>query len=1013
MGQKQLYHIALELVIEACANHQKSDVSLAALQEICTCLDSRFSVKDFSEELLGKTEFYNKNSGTDDESLFIREQHIPLLVRNGKLCTPADKFKAYIIIEGWASEYGLPDEQMCRKIGVSLGLGNKVVDIVRNLSQNTLRPELSDSYIHIVPVKSKKNEMLEGKWIEENQPDLPDDQATLVSDFIDKTVHAVYMADFNCFLIKCSTEICSVNETGSAVFAGKICIVQPGGNTIIGQSQLINFPDLKKLYIDKKFKNNFSLTALSAESNAGKKNGIRAFNFTGKPGEFIGIIGREGSGKTTMLEILSGIKLPDRGSVFVNAYDLGKNPYLLNGIVGYVPEADLLYHHLSVKDNLLFAARLYSGGRNTKNAGYLADNLLKELGLWEIRNEIVGKPREKVIQPGQRRLLNIALELIRDPQILIIDNAFSSLSMSDSSTVIETLFKYTFQGKLIITTITQTNQRAFNLFDKLFVTAPGGIPIYFGPRHQLLNHFLRYLPDGLKDKYNNKTGLAPEIIFDLIGTKWDFGSQNQGTQSGIDIEALYSECRGLNENSINECRKRKKLLGNLFHPPRLEKQFLVYSLRNLKVKFAQKKDIYFSLITLPLLAIIISAALRGKFINGYSFGQNPNIPAFFFISSIVMFFTGLLVAVKEIIGERHILSKEEHLNLSLFSYINSKFVYLLVLVAVQSLVYVFICNTVLQIFGLYFKHWLIYFSVALNGAITGLFLSSVHKKTESVLIGTVPLILLVLFIFGGGWIPLKQLSGTKGRYTPFVSDIVVSKLAYEALMVEQFYGNKWQKQFNQADNQVSRGSFNSYHLLPELVTYLDRAYELRESNCDSSSKLLDIIALRIEYYGFTEGLLPFEYPNRLNCTGLTGEVYAAAQDYLSYIDYYFYNMYNNGVTKKKSLLDSITLFYGPDKIVEMNNNYRNIYVEQKVRNTSARESFEVIGKHIVQHSDPIFQPPSSNFGRATLFSSQKRFNNQIVSTFLYNLSIMWLIDFIFYILLITGIAHLVVKHFWK
>ena len=98
----------------------------------------------------------------------------------------------------------------------------------------------------------------------------------------------------------------------------------------------------------------------------------------------------------------------------------------------------------------------------------------------DIRDKVVGNVLNKNIQPGQRRILNIALEMLREPQILLVDNALSGLSMADSAKVIKILHHYTLEGNLVITSITQVDSNMFNHFDKVWILDEGGYPVYTG-----------------------------------------------------------------------------------------------------------------------------------------------------------------------------------------------------------------------------------------------------------------------------------------------------------------------------------------------------------------------------------------------------------------------------------------------------------------------------------------------------------------------------------------------------
>lgn len=999
------------MLIEASVNHQKLKESVDYFKILAKHLDDFFNVKWFTADLEKKSTFYKNRLTFEDESLFIHESHIPFLVQSEVLCTEYDKLWAFIILQGWIKDFQIPNELIYKKIGVSFNFSKRTTNLINGFIIDSISGDLLTDYFKIKPEEPSELEKLEGKWVEENEPQNIKANDYVIADNVKNSVDAIYLGDFNVFVIKCGCEPAKPIKKNNQLCPDKYCILQSGDSVSIGNDLNLTFTNFKKKYISNKFSNFFCLTALNAEWNYLQKNGVRSFNFIGQPGELIGIIGSEGTGKSTLLALLGGFIKPQTGSVYVNGYNLQKNFYQLSGFIGYVPEEDLLFDELTVRDNLNICARLYLNHNSLATIDVLVDNLLKELELWDIKNEIVGAPKDKIIQPGQRRLLNIALELIRDPQILIIDNAISSLSMSDSSKVVEVLSKYTFKGKLIITSITQTNQKTFELFDKLFVLDKGGIPVYFGSRYAAISFFNSYLPEGIASYYTPDTAISPEIIFNILSVKHPLAKSKFDSQRYIDSDILYKKQANLNYSTINESRNRKKISGKLSHSPRLERQYLIFSFRNFKVKLAQKKELYFALLSVPILSAFIALLLKSPKGESYSFDQNSNIPVFFFISSIILFFIGISMSVKEIISERHLLKKEEYLNLSIFSYINAKITFLILIISLQAFAYTFIANSILEISGMLLRQWLIYFSIAMSGALLGLIFSILHSKLESVLLKTAPITLVILILLGGGWIPYRSLFSQNKKYTPIITDYMVSRLAYESLVVDQFLSNSYQKNFIEAEKLISNGSYNSYHILPKINAILEDSQQILETKSDSLITSLYTLKKYFDDLSIAEDIYPFEFIKEIDNKEINEEILTEAIDYVSYLDYYFYNSYNAGLKKKQAITDSLIKVLGKEEFEMLKNKNQNAAIVQLVRNSNTRESLILSNNEFVRLSDPVFQRPANNFGRAPLYSAQKRFNDQVIDTFVYNLSIIWLINFAFYILLISGLFNRLVYKF--
>ena len=164
----------------------------------------------------------------------------------------------------------------------------------------------------------------------------------------------------------------------------------------------------------------------------------------------IGIMGGSGVGKSTLLNLLNGNLNPANGKVLINGYDVNSDRQILEGIIGYIPQDDLLIEELTVFQNLYFNARLCFKDLTDRKIIELVNRVLTDLDLFEVRNLKVGNPLKKYISGGQRKRLNIALELIREPYILFVDEPTSGLSSTDSEMVMDLLKKHARSGKLLI-----------------------------------------------------------------------------------------------------------------------------------------------------------------------------------------------------------------------------------------------------------------------------------------------------------------------------------------------------------------------------------------------------------------------------------------------------------------------------------------------------------------------------------------------------------------------------------
>ncbi|HQY01059.1 MAG TPA: ABC transporter ATP-binding protein, partial [Flavobacteriales bacterium] len=167
--------------------------------------------------------------------------------------------------------------------------------------------------------------------------------------------------------------------------------------------------------------------------------GLHELKLAETGGKLIGIMGGSGSGKSTLLNILNGNLKPSRGHVTINGVDVHTERDRIRGVIGHVSQDDLLIEELTVYQNLFFNAKLCFGNQNDAQVGERVLRMLQTLGLYETRDLKVGSPLEKTISGGQRKRLNIALELIREPSVLFVDEPTSGLSSRDSENITDLL----------------------------------------------------------------------------------------------------------------------------------------------------------------------------------------------------------------------------------------------------------------------------------------------------------------------------------------------------------------------------------------------------------------------------------------------------------------------------------------------------------------------------------------------------------------------------------------------
>ena len=559
----------------------------------------------------------------------------------------------------------------------------------------------------------------------------------------------------------------------------------------------------------------------------GGKIGLQNFNFAEESGSLLGIMGGSGSGKSTLLNILNGNYTPAEGTVTINGVNIHTEKNKIEGVIGYVSQDDLLIEELTVFQNLFYNAKLCFGGMDDKLIAKRVLKTLSSLGLYETKDLKVGSPLEKTISGGQRKRLNIALELIREPSVLFVDEPTSGLSSRDSENIMDLLKELALKGKLIFVVIHQPSSDIFKMFDKLLILDVGGFPIYNGNPVDGVMYFKKCINHVKSDESECPTcgNVNPEQIFNIIEAKVvdEYGNQTQHRKiSPKEWNISYLESL---EPEINSIQDATDLPESTFKKPGFIKQLKVYFVRDILSKLTNKQYMLINMIEAPALAFIL--AFFVKFYNiqdglDYTFRTNQNIPQFLFISVIVALFIGLTVAAEEIIKDQKILKRESFLNLSKGSYLTSKISIMFIISAIQMLFFVVVGNWILEIQGMWWQYWVILFSLSCFANLLGLNISASFNSVKVIYI-LIPILIIPQLLFSGVIVKFDKLNPLFGDESavPLIGNVMASRWAYEALAVTQFTENEYSQIYFEDKKNRSFATWKKDHWLQQINTRLD------------------------------------------------------------------------------------------------------------------------------------------------------------------------------------------------
>ncbi len=862
--------------------------------------------------------------------------------------------------------------------------------------------------------KETSAEDLEGAWIEENMPKSEYHERLIERDSLGGRIIVMLVRSTGVFVFR-YTGSDELSYEGKPLLAGKFYIFNRGG-IIKGKNFIpVYYSDISSRFFQAHNGIKIVLTADNIEYRYPlSQNGIRPLSFSEESGQLIGIMGVSGSGKSTLLNVLNGNLKPTKGRILINSFDIHKEAESIEGQIGYVPQDDLLIEELSVYQNLYYNAKLCFGNLSEKRIIEIVDKVLTDLGLDEIRHLRVGNPLKKLISGGQRKRLNIALELLREPSVMFIDEPTSGLSTLDSDIVMALLKEQAMKGKLVVANIHQPSSDNFKLLDKLWIIDKGGYPVYRGNPLEALEYFKTisgHVNPGHAE-CNYCGNIPSEQILKIIEAKEISPSGHHTQRRKVQPEEWYRHYKEKIADKTLVKSAKKVLPPNMFSLPGIEKQVMIFSVRNFLSKISNRQYLVVSLLEAPLLAFILGYFTKYLHEGGYIFAENVNIPSFLFMAVVVAIFLGMSISAEEIIRDRRILERESFLNLSWFSYLNSKVGWLFMISAVQMISFVIVGNLILEIRGMTLSYWLILFSTACFANMLGLVISSAFNSVVTIYI-LVPFLLVPQLLLGGVVVKFDDLhdSITDKVHVPIVGDLMASRWAFEALAVEQFARNRFQKQFFEKEQQNSDASFKSSFLIPRLLSKIDvieRDIETGVINGETETNLT-ILGNEIDYLQRASGLMPFEYSGSININDFNREVAEETMGYLIYLRLHFSQVAREAAVERDRIYRELEIQMGTDALNNMRQQYHNKALADIVLNRHELNLIHKTDYRLVQKKDPVYLIPDSDIGRAHFYAPVKKFNNQYVDTLWFNISVLWLMTLTLYLLILVDIPRKVVN----
>ncbi len=516
-------------------------------------------------------------------------------------------------------------------------------------------------------------------------------------------------------------------------------------------------------------------------------------SFKALPGDMIALMGPSGAGKTTLLLALNGYLPPSNGIVRINGEDLYNIYDNLRGSIGYVPQDDLVHAELTVFEAVKYSARFrLPPDYSDEEIDGRVEQTIKDLGLEGVKNLQIGRPEKKVLSGGQRKRVNIALELVTDPVILFLDEPTSGLAADDTTALITLLSDLTKQtGKTIIMTIHQPAKDEFEKFTHCLVMGYGGVPVFFGPTKDCYRFFGTWkerqrLPNDIDN---------PRDMFEMIAQRERpiyeaLRAHDPDAQRGHARRLAAIEWRKEYEQPQNPVYRKmysgRREIGSGQGQRGLPAtrattsgQLGLLLSRYYRVKVRDVSGTLIMLLQAPIIGVLLAVVFGGQersipawclgalqtLANSQGGAAPParlvstvdNTAAIFFLVVSAVWF-GTSNAAREVVSERAIYLRERMVNLGLVNYVFSKYLLLAIFCVLQCACLLGIVFPALglpggaQAFG---EMLAALVATSLSAVAVGLLLSTMVASSEAAMALT-PIALIPQIVLGGLLVPMTS-----------------------------------------------------------------------------------------------------------------------------------------------------------------------------------------------------------------------------------------------------------------
>jgi ABC-type multidrug transport system ATPase subunit len=535
--------------------------------------------------------------------------------------------------------------------------------------------------------------------------------------------------------------------------------------------------------------------SLSTKSGLGLLDRV---SFESRRSNLVAVMGPSGCGKTTLLDVLAANMRPEQGTVEACVGDRSFDVANLSERIALVPQDGLVEGSLSVRENVEIAARIRLPQADPRERAATA---IARVGLFSRRDTRVGSPARRILSGGQRRRVAIAMELVGNPDVLLLDEPMSGLSSQDARNMALLFQDLARRGKLVVVVVHQPSVELFSCFDQVIVMDDGGRVAFVGTPADAIDYFSAHCSRLRWSKQSKQSGHQarhPDVILAALEQSTPRAEELPGGPRPRAYPAYYWQHmwnlrrqqrppRSVPPVRPGRARACSSSMGD--HITR----FMAVLRRYAIVRARNRLALTMSLVVPPMLGLLLGLVMRKPYDDhGYSFHFNGNIGYFLFLFAIAGFFLGMASNCTAFIKERRSIQHERRLGVGVVHPVVARFLVSLLVATVETALLLAAGAYLLEIPGLIPTTFALGLAMNCVGVGVGLLVSAAASSTLTAQ-ACVPLAIIPQLLLGGlvdyermnPAIYLRSAGEPRAeqRDAPELARLMPVRWAYEGLMV--------------------------------------------------------------------------------------------------------------------------------------------------------------------------------------------------------------------------------------